>query len=285
MNRHFQRAPGATERIFALTDVKLQVSKCRPRARGGVPRSIAASSSAHPSSPRTRGVPSAGTSRTVRDESSPRTRGCSPHRVLGVVPHGVVPAHAGVFRTAPDGTPSLTCRPRARGGVPGIDAAWYAEHMSSPRTRGCSRAVRVEGELRQVVPAHAGVFPRYPRHPQVHRSRPRARGGVPYAGRADEMHAESSPRTRGCSGRSGFERGSRLVVPAHAGVFRACARDGPAHSSRPRARGGVPGMPCTLTSVGLSSPRTRGCSANRLSLKLRQEGRPRARGGVPMQIA
>ena len=208
--------------VFPRPGHRRRTAARRPRARGGVPYRSAL-----------RGV--------VR-ESSPRTRGCSPHRVLGVVPHGVVPAHAGVFRTAPDGTPSLTCRPRARGGVPATFRRLSSALTSSPRTRGCSAARRRPALPHPVVPAHAGVFPRYPRHPQAHRSRPRARGvfptpavrtrcmpsrprahgGVPAGAGSSVVPGWSSPRTRGCSVRA-HVTGQRIpVVPAHAGVFPAC---------------------------------------------------------------
>ena len=165
--------------VFPRPGHRRRTAARRPRARGGVPYRSAL-----------RGV--------VR-ESSPRTRGCSPHRVLGVVPHGVVPAHAGVFRTAPDGTPSLTCRPRARGGVPGIGTLTATVPMSSPRTRGCSGDGRLDAGEVPVVPAHAGVFPSAVPWGPLSTRRPRARGGVPLTHPSNATAAQSSPRTRECS--------------------------------------------------------------------------------------
>ena len=138
MNRHFQRAPGATERIFALTDIKLQVSKCRPRARGGVPWGPVIIPTSAPSSPRTRGCSAAG----------PRV-----HPV-----EGVVPAHAGVFPPPSGPRRSRARRPRARGGVPDEASDRIAALESSPRTRGCSHRPHPQRRRVGVVPAHAGVF-------------------------------------------------------------------------------------------------------------------------------
>ena len=180
MNRHFQRAPGATERIFALTDIKLQVSKCRPRARGGVP-----SCSSRTSPPLS---------------SSPRTRGCSPQRAGHRARTTVVPAHAGVFPCTGVSSTTTPCRPRARGGVP-IDRMTTASGVC-------------------VVPAHAGVFRRPRPRGRRCWCRPRARGGVPYSEFPVRFQLPSSPRTRGCSERPRRAVVPRRVVPAHAGVFR-----------------------------------------------------------------
>ena len=342
MNRHFQRAPGATERIFALTDVKLQVSKCRPRARGGVPYHLATIQHRLPSSPRTRGcsrreqvharwldvVPAhAGVFRCWRTRrgywtgrprarggvprfrwphprvgrSSPRTRGCSAPEGAHTGDRPVVPAHAGVFPTGQSGARGCAGRPRARGGVPRRKAAAKQVEESSPRTRGCSRRTCGRRGSGNVVPAHAGVFrSRSPCGPQCG-GRPRARGGVPTEWLVWDGRWVSSPRTRGCSEMTSYAASAVLVVPAHAGVFRTAPDGTPSLTCRPRARGGVPVPSGSRVSCARSSPRTRGCSQREDRRSVGGQvvpahagvfrctatscspspGRPRARGGVP----
>jgi len=214
----------------------------RPRARGGVPSGTGAS--------------------TGREVSSPRTRGCShPRRA-----HGdgvdVVPAHAGVFRSTPTSRRPGWGRPRARGGVPRLSADASSGGRSSPRTRGCSgHPVRI-GDLRPVVPAHAGVFPTSPCRRAHRLRRPRARGGVPYPATSGRQSRPSSPRTRGCS--------------------RAAPSPAPPPCRRPRARGGVPRGMRRNGSASKSSPRTRGVFQGARRPGGRRRGRPRARGGVPI---
>ena len=69
--------------------------------------------------------------------------------------------------------------PRARGGVPDLIKIGYTKDVSSPRTRGCSRCIYDHRRVPGVFPAHAGVFPMTGVSERVHRSLPRARGGVP----------------------------------------------------------------------------------------------------------
>ncbi len=71
----------------------------------------------------------------------------------------------------------------------------------------------------------------------------------------------SSPPTRGCSANTGLVDPHELVLPADAGVFRRRATTGPAPTSPPRRRGGVPYERNSPVSITRSSPPTRGCSA------------------------
>ncbi len=113
----------------------------RPRASGGHPEEI---------------IELAGAIR-----SSPRERGSSGHRGQGRGRRQVVPARAGVIRIR--WTPDLycPCRPRASGGHPIRSIVAWSRSSSSPRERGSSD--QVDRRLVQVlvVPARAGVIPRW----------------------------------------------------------------------------------------------------------------------------
>ena len=233
--------------------------------------------------------------------SSPRTRGCSVSEGGPGRRRPVVPAHAGVFRRLSIPPSTVTRRPRARGGVPYCAVYGWSAVVSSPRTRGCSSTPSAASVAEYVVPAHAGVF-RAPAAIRRCRSRrPRARGGVPRSGEIRALRRMSSPRTRGCSPMSIEELRAKVVVPAHAGVFRLAQRRGGPHRRRPRARGGVPPNVTSRPHPSQSSPRTRGCSpfdagglgggavvpahAGVFRPSARPPStctsRPRARGGVP----
>ena len=215
--------------------------------------------------------------------SSPRTRGCSHLRGAGVLALQVVPAHAGVFRGAAGLPLRGDRRPRARGGVPSVGRILPAHHPSSPRTRGCSPTGTWGAERKEVVPAHAGVFPSHVRQPTVGVSRPRARGGVPRLRITRTGESGSSPRTRGCScrGRRSFCR--CLVVPAHAGVFRTSAMPGPKiRASSPRTRGCSPD-PAGAHEMVCVVPAHAGVFLRPERTGREDRSRPRARGGVPLR--
>ena len=162
--------------------------------------------------------------------SSPRRRGSSDApRDLRDRP-AVLPAQAGVFRSAAPAGTSLGRPPRAGGGLPaGLDSS-PASRVSSPRRRGSSEAHRRRRAAPEVLPAQAGVFRSPGRWRTRSRRPPRAGGGA----------ALSSPRRRGSS-RRGPSRPHRAdVLPAQAGVFRPCRRPRRSAPGPPRAGGGLP---------------------------------------------
>ncbi len=253
------------------------------------------------SSPRTRGCSPRPAPPRYSQDSSPRTRGCSQESPHDTGHSALLPAHAGVFPQILDLAGIYPAPPRARGGVPRRPAWRGAGRASSPRTRGCSQGARAALRSRELLPAHAGVFPNPRAVSMSTPSPPRARGGVP----ADRGRAlwdlASSPRTRGCSQLPDLVAGAGDLLPAHAGVFPAGRRSRPRRPAPPRARGGVPGGRPGAVVLGTSSPRTRGCSRAtrtptasscllpahagvfpvRRPWRVLRDAPPRARGGVP----
>ena len=113
--------------------------RCRPRACGAVPTCARTVSGAF--------------------RSSPRLRGCSLVHGLRVQGESVVPAPAGLFRSAIRSAGLGVRRPRACGAVPCVRVSSSYCGWSSPRLRGCSSHKRVQVDGQRVVPAPAGLFP------------------------------------------------------------------------------------------------------------------------------
>ena len=237
------------------------------------------------------------------DPSSPPTRGWS--RGPGGFPHlwGVVPAHAGVVRTASRPRTSRTRRPRPRGGGPLSDLVDEHHGVSSPPTRGWSTCPYAGSLSAVVVPAHAGVVPPRQRPHRPRHRRPRPRGGGPRPLRRRVVRCSSSPPTRGWSPRRRDPADRHSVVPAHAGVVPPVRAVEPAGTSRPRPRGGGPSSSTASRLTRVSSPPTRGWSRvsvarssprsvvpahagvvpSRMRRPQRSRGRPRPRGGGPQE--
>ena len=178
---------------------------------------------------------------------------------------GVFPAHAGmflIFKIAPWIGASF---PRARGDVPsGLKHRLYHDRFS-PRTRGCSASFTDMGVFSSVFPAHAGMFLMDTDNQTQLKSFPRARGDVPLRPGRRRVPAAFSPRTRGCSGCVGFRGQFLLVFPAHAGMFRTLLTAQHVPLCFPRARGDVPSPDPSRSRKRGFSPRTRGCSQQRMA--------------------
>ncbi len=134
------------------------------------------------------------------------------------------------------------------------------ESVSSPRTRGWSRARERLGALNRLFPAHAGVVPRRSVSRSCSPALPRARGGGPPAVPPNLLVPDSSPRTRGWSP---FHRAAAEpdpLFPAHAGVVPGAEAAAWTNVALPRARGGGPERARAAGGYLGSSPRTRGWS-------------------------
>ncbi len=121
--------------VFPTATPAHSMTRCGPRACGGVP-----------------GPPSVITAAT---RWSPRVRGCSrgSYQFRGV--DSVVPARAGVFPGRAPGIRQSPGGPRACGGAPGAARRPAAPTAWSPRVRGCSRARPFCAVVSPVVPARA----------------------------------------------------------------------------------------------------------------------------------
>ena len=150
---------------------------------------------------------------------SPRVRGYSDRGIFHVSLTRVVPACAGVFPRRLPCQPLSTRSTRLCGGIPReLDRALEILKLS-PRVRGYSLSTPSRGVSKDVVPAHAGVFPKL-RQLTVDADRcPRTRGGIPYQQQLARSHPGLSPYPRGYAGSL-----SRMIWvasgnPVYAGVY------------------------------------------------------------------
>ncbi len=243
---------------------KVQVRKCAPRRRGGVP-----------------------IERTVTFKisgCSPPTRGCSAVRGHRHSRRPVLPADAGVFRAGRRERHLGTGAPRRRGGVPHRGRGGAHPRACSPPTRGCS-ADRVGPAWRPgVLPADAGVFRRRLGGCLPALCAPRRRGGVPILYQRPALLEQCSPPTRGCSDRRHDPEHPRPVLPADAGVFRLRRRPIRVRGRAPRRRGGVPLSTNAAALVWSCSPPTRGCSAGGGDLVTADVVLPADAGVFPVRV-
>ncbi len=131
---------------------------------------------------------------------------------------------------------------------------------SSPRERGSSRPPPDWVGAVSVVPARAGVIHAPESSSASSSCRPRASGGHPATRRWPSGSARSSPRERGSSPFGNHLGTIREVVPARAGVIRACPCRSTSTRRRPRASGGHPVAYIVYAVGAVSSPRERGSS-------------------------
>ncbi len=191
-------------------------------------------------SPRTRGDgPSSKKPPPQSAKFSPHTRGWPEGQRIRWQRHRVLPAHAGMARSAPAALTTLaTFSPHTRG-WPGGAAGPWRDLRGSPRTRGDGPvSARVPLLVIGVLPAHAGMA------------------------RATELttHAASqfSPHTRGWPEIAAPDPGKISVLPAHAGMARAAGADQGPPIRSPRTRGDGPTDGRNGENRRRRSPRTRG---------------------------
>src|SRR5947207_781164 len=88
---------------------------------------------------------------------SPRTRGWSPADPHAGLENLLLPAYAGMVRTAVTSTPRTRSAPRVRGDGP-QRYVWPAVALAcSPRTRGWSGCAVTIGHSHLLLPAYAGM--------------------------------------------------------------------------------------------------------------------------------
>ena len=151
--------------------------------------------------------------RIAHGASSPPARGSSAEQVHPVGRDVVVPARAGVIRLTEGWADLGGCRPRPRGGHPGINDPSLPCIMSSPPARGSSHGASFSGAFWFVVPARAGVILTLPRSARSPCCRPRPRGGHPPRRTRPRRYCRSSPPARGSSGgQAGGQAGEFVPV-------------------------------------------------------------------------
>ena len=189
--------------------------------------------------------------------SSPPARGSSPFAAGEFGSEEVVPASAGIVRTAPASPGFGERRPRQRGDRPPPRRGLPGAALSSPPARGSSpnvSACRAAWSLSRVVPASAGiVLVRV--WPELGAGRrPRQRGDRPSRATFRAACSVSSPPARGSFVIPDEETEKTMVVPASAGIVRH-NHGSPGHRRRrPRQRGDRPTVCSALDRKPESSP-------------------------------
>ena len=190
--------------------------------------------------------------------SSPLTRGKQHVRRIDCEATGLIPAHAGKTggnwqavrpaRAHPRSRGENTVRPHGRRGFEG----------SSPLTRG-KRAWRTRSlGIARLIPAHAGKTLSLQAYYPLPGAHPRSRGENTSQSKGATPEPGSSPLTRGKQARTHPPRGTKGLIPAHAGKTLAGNLQRDLHRAHPRSRGENTGYSrCFIARAG-SSPLTRG---------------------------
>ena len=190
--------------------------------------------------------------------SSPRMRGAAIRNSRELTWQRIIPAHAG--SSSPRGR--LWCRPpdhpRACGEQGDVAYGDRSMSGSSPRMRGAGVADSRAAFPDRIIPAHAGSSRHRRRRTRSTSDHPRACGEQDWPSYPTTAAWGSSPRMRGAACLQASVRGTRRIIPAHAGSSRAGQRKEVGGADHPRACGEQP--PCLareIAHVG-SSPRMRG---------------------------
>ena len=201
---------------------------------------------------------------TERPESSPPARGSSSIGAIDTVFKDVLPARAGIVRRPRRIWRRRRCPPRPRGDRPPVSADQAAADTSSPPARGSSFAGHVRMPQADVLPARAGIVPRF-KPSRVYEIRPpRPRGDRP-----------CTPARFRCL---------RTVLPARAGIVRSSAMTASSASRPPRPRGDRPATGPRVARPRRSSPPARGSSPCQPALGGRTVVLP-ARAGIVLPLS
>ena len=171
---------------------------------------------------------------------------------------GLIPAHAG--KTTGEGAirGANGAHPRSRGENDSPRSATSCEAGSSPLTRGKHVVPDQVGEVRRLIPAHAGKTREGKIAVLALGAHPRSRGENPPRGHPYMLDRGSSPLTRGKHLRRALPEQRNGLIPAHAGKTYPkcpCPIGGRAH---PRSRGENSFVALIVIVPPGSSPLTRG---------------------------
>ena len=211
--------------------------------------------------PRTRGD---GPSHTVASSSgkmcSPHARGWSHRSPSRPCPTGVLPARAGMVPVTRWAKAGKLSAPRTRGDGPFPKKAVCVRLPCSPHARGWSRSRPRRSRPCRVLPARAGMVPRYLPLPAHGARAPRTRGDGPDAETVLRYEVPCSPHARGWSLCPGTGPCPGWVLPARAGMVPHQAWTAFSTRSAPRTRGDGPQELEQLPSRFRCSPHARGWS-------------------------
>ena len=129
--------------------------------------------------------------------SSPLTRGKPVRASRCLARLGLIPAHAGKTGPRSSAIHPGWAHPRSRGENGKADYDALKRWGSSPLTRGKPRVVVVLGNVKGLIPAHAGKTPGPATSSACKRAHPRSRGENPVGGAFPDRSEGSSPLTRG----------------------------------------------------------------------------------------
>ena len=150
--------------------------------------------------------------------------------------------------------------PRVCGDVPTGMTTLSATYLFSPRMRGCSALLPEITDRQIVFPAYAGMFPLLQRGHTRRERFPRVCGDVPGGVFYRNIRVLFSPRMRGCSSQVSGCGCQSSVFPAYAGMFLPLGKTHQVTAGFPRVCGDVPRQSTACLTMGVFSPRMRGCS-------------------------
>ena len=174
---------------------------------------------------------------------------------------GIIPAHAGLTKTAEALEKVFGDHPRACGAHDDDEEEDNDIEGSSPRMRGSQWISRRAYGLCGIIPAHAGLTFRISGTTREAWDHPRACGAHASATRAGAFLLGSSPRMRGSPIQQ--QRGVRIqgIIPAHAGLTRSISTMMSPRRDHPRACGAHFMLAPLARLWPGSSPRMRGSLA------------------------
>ena len=220
-----------------------------------------------------------------RSTAAPRTRGdgpgaavvsrmttcCSPHpRGWSRGPDGdrhrwpLLPAPAGMVPSRRRRSRHARPAPRTRGDGPVLGGAGGVLAGCSPHPRGWSDAGRLGIGYLVLLPAPAGMVPRFSACSAAVRPAPRTRGDGPVAIRELLSLTDCSPHPRGWSQDDRRAGVRRTLLPAPAGMVPNSGSTPPISATAPRTRGDGPAGALPPASAPGCSPHPRGWSHRRL---------------------